>query len=97
MMEMPDWSKYGATKSTTSSLSEVMVMGATTMSRRPDTRSPTSPLHSPELCTQQVTLAHTWPSLTSFRRPRWLEPSEGSRSSYSKPISPAILRTMSGQ
>ena len=31
-------------------------MGATTMSRRPDTRSPTSPLHSPELCTQRLQL-----------------------------------------
>ena len=40
-------------------------MGATAMSRRPDTRSPTSPLHSPELCTQllQATLAHTWLTL----------------------------------
>ena len=32
MIEMPDWSKYGATKSITSSLSLVIVIAATTMS-----------------------------------------------------------------
>lgn len=31
-MDIPDWSKYGATKSITSSLSDVMVSGAITIS-----------------------------------------------------------------
>ena len=43
MMEIPDWSKYGATKSTTSSLSLVMVIPATAMSISPLTRSPMTP------------------------------------------------------
>ena len=47
MIEIPDWSKYGATKSTTSSRSLVIVIPATAMSISPLTKSPMTPDHVP--------------------------------------------------
>ena len=40
MMEIPDWSKYGATKSTTSARSDVIVIPAMAMLISPLTKSP---------------------------------------------------------
>ena len=40
MMEIPDWSKYGATKSTTSALSDVIVIPAMAILISPLTKSP---------------------------------------------------------
>ena len=47
MIEIPDWSKCGATKSTTSSRSFVIVIPATAMSISPLTKSPMTPDQDP--------------------------------------------------